>query len=179
MLEQTIEFMVLETKSVVSNSAVHLGLFIRNHWVAVLVVLAITHLLRRYFNHGLNKYPGPFFAKFTDLWRLVDVRKGRADITHVRLHQEHGDVVRLGPNVLSFANPEAVKTIYGLKKGFTKVISVLRDMSMGRLADSCESQGSILFKLRCFVASDYGLCLQLRMKRSMLNLSDVLTRHSQ
>jgi hypothetical protein len=94
-----------------------------NNWLLALSVLVIGYLLSNYFNHGLNKYPGPFLAKFTNWWRFLDVYGRRPDITHLKLHREHGDVVRLGPNSLSFANPRALKTIYGLNKGFTKVRS--------------------------------------------------------
>ena len=41
--------------------------------------------------------------------------------TTLKLHREHGDIVRLGPNMLSFGDPKALKVIYGLNKGFIKV----------------------------------------------------------
>ncbi|KAK6371295.1 hypothetical protein LTS17_009026 [Exophiala oligosperma] len=93
---------------------------IANNWPIALSILLVGYLLSNYFNHGLNKYPGPFLAKFTNWWRFFDVYGRRPDITHLKLHRELGDVVRLGPNSLSFANPKALKTIYGLNKGFTK-----------------------------------------------------------
>ncbi|EXJ89042.1 hypothetical protein A1O3_02106 [Capronia epimyces CBS 606.96] len=93
---------------------------IAQHWPIALAVLVASLLLRNYFYHGLNQYPGPVLARYTDWWRFFDVCGRRPDITHLRLHRQHGDVVRLGPNVLSFANPKALKTIYGLNKGFTK-----------------------------------------------------------
>ncbi|KAK7750744.1 hypothetical protein SLS62_007295 [Diatrype stigma] len=51
---------------------------------------------------------------------LWDVYGQRPELTHQRLHAKYGDVVRLGPNTLSFADPKALKTIYGLNKGFLK-----------------------------------------------------------
>jgi hypothetical protein len=87
----------------------------------LLPILLIVYLLRQYFWGGLNRYPGPFLAKFTNLWRYLDARGRRPEVTHMRLHRKHGDVVRLGPNVLSFGNPNALKVIYGLNKGFVKV----------------------------------------------------------
>ncbi|PGH05230.1 hypothetical protein AJ79_06841 [Helicocarpus griseus UAMH5409] len=75
---------------------------------------------KNYYNHGLDRFPGPFLARLTDLWRLIDVYGRRPDITHIKLHKQHGDVVRLGPNTLSFANPKALRAIYGLNKGYTK-----------------------------------------------------------
>ncbi|RYO73661.1 hypothetical protein DL764_010439 [Monosporascus ibericus] len=44
-----------------------------------------------------------------------------ASTSILRLHAKYGDVVRLGPNTLSFADPKALKSIYGLNKGFVKV----------------------------------------------------------
>lgn len=90
-------------------------------WPIVLTVLIVAYLTKNRYHNGLNKYPGPFLASLTDWWRFWDVYKRRPDITHLKLHRELGDVVRLGPNTLSFANPAALKTIYGLNKGFIKV----------------------------------------------------------
>ncbi|KAL8676102.1 MAG: hypothetical protein Q9186_007345 [Xanthomendoza sp. 1 TL-2023] len=90
------------------------------HWVAVLLLFLIAYLGKNHSNHGLQKYPGPFLASITDWWRLFDVLGRRPDVTHIRLHKQHGDIVRLGPNMLSFANPAALGTIYGLNKGFIK-----------------------------------------------------------
>jgi hypothetical protein len=46
-----------------------------------------------------------------------------SELTHIALHRKHGDIVRPGPNTLSFSNPNAMKSIYGLNKGFVKVSS--------------------------------------------------------
>lgn len=91
------------------------------HWPTVLAVSVVVYLLRNRYHNGLNKYPGPFLASFTDWWRFWDVYGRRTEVTHQILHKKYGEVVRLGPNMLSFANPEALKTIYGLNKGFIKV----------------------------------------------------------
>ena len=96
-------------------------LFIMAYWPACTLVLLSAYLTANHLNHGLNQYPGPFFASLTDWWRFFDVFGRRPDITHIKLHRQHGDVVRLGPNTLSFADPAAIKQIYGLNKGFIKV----------------------------------------------------------
>ncbi|KAI9640598.1 hypothetical protein NHQ30_010897 [Ciborinia camelliae] len=90
------------------------------NWLPILIVGIAIYLASNHFNRGLNKYPGPALASFTDWWRFYDVYKRRPEVTHQRLHAKHGDVVRLGPNTLSFADPKALKTIYGLNKGFVK-----------------------------------------------------------
>jgi len=94
---------------------------LKAHWPMAIVIAIIAYLASNYFHNGLNKYPGPVLASLTDWWRFWVVYKRRPDITHYKLHSELGDIVRLGPNCLSFSNPKAIKTIYGLNKGFTKV----------------------------------------------------------
>lgn len=97
------------------------------HWIVVLVTFTTAYLARNRYYHGLNKFPGPFAASLTDWWRFWDVWSTyRPDITQRALHGKHGDIVRIGPNDLIFANPEAVKTIYGLGKPFQKVCDPLR-----------------------------------------------------
>lgn len=90
------------------------------HYILVLTSIFTLYFLRNYFYNGLNKYPGPTLAAFTDWWRFWDVYGQNSEKTHLALHAKHGDVVRLGPNSLSFADPAALKTIYGLNKGFVK-----------------------------------------------------------
>ena len=97
-----------------------LGFFLA-HWPLALLLVIAAWLTTNRYNHGLNKYHGPFLASLTDWWRFFDVYGRRPDITHNSLHRQYGDIVRLGPNALSFADPKAIKTIYGLNKGFTKV----------------------------------------------------------
>lgn len=96
-------------------------LTVKDYWQLILPVVLVAYLARNYLNKGLSKYPGPFLANFTDGWRFIDVYNRRPDITQLALHRKHGEVVRLGPNTLSFSDPAAIKTIYGLNKGFVKV----------------------------------------------------------
>lgn len=93
------------------------------HWVLVFASLTVAWLVKNRYQHGLNKYPGPFLASLTDWWRFWDVYGQRPEVTLQKLHAKHGDIVRLGPNVLSFADPAVLKSIYGLSKGYVKVCS--------------------------------------------------------
>lgn len=113
-------------------------LLLAKHWLLLAAFLLFSYLARNHFNHGLQKYPGPFFASLTDWWRFWNVWGRRPDITQIRLHKENGDVVRLGPNALSFANPKALKDIYGLNKGFIKVSEVTQRLIIK--ADAHESE---------------------------------------
>jgi len=94
---------------------------LKDNWPIALGLVVVAYLASGYFHHGLNKYPGPFLANFTNWWRFFVVYGRRPDVTHLNLHRQHGDVVRLGPNTLDFSSPSALKTIYGLNKGMIKV----------------------------------------------------------
>ncbi|KAK4160016.1 putative cytochrome P450 pisatin demethylase [Cladorrhinum sp. PSN259] len=90
------------------------------HWPLVVSTVVVVWLVRNRYHNGLNKYPGPFLASLTDWWRFFDVYRRRPERTHIELHRKYGPVVRLGPNTLSFSDPDSLKTIYGLNKGFIK-----------------------------------------------------------
>ncbi|KAK4128103.1 cytochrome P450-like protein [Parathielavia appendiculata] len=90
------------------------------HWLPIVLAVVLAWLVRNRYHNGLNKYPGPFLASLTDWWRFFDVYGRRPERSHIALHRKYGPVVRLGPNTLSFADPEALRTIYGLNKGFIK-----------------------------------------------------------
>lgn len=48
----------------------------------------------------LSPFPGPFWARFTDLWHVAVVTIGQEHTTIYALHEKYGPVVRLGPNKL-------------------------------------------------------------------------------
>ncbi|KAK1466630.1 pisatin demethylase [Colletotrichum cuscutae] len=90
--------------------------------ILIVGILAI-HLVRNFVRRGVSKIPGPFLAKISNIWRFVDVARGRAHETHIKLHARYGQYVRLGPNLVSVQNLEAMKIIYGANKGYRKVSS--------------------------------------------------------
>ncbi|KAJ6121080.1 hypothetical protein N7523_005360 [Penicillium sp. IBT 18751x] len=98
----------------------HILRILSQHWLLVSGATLLLWLAKNRYQNGLNKYPGPFLASVTDWWRFFDVYGRRPEITHRALHKKYGDVVRLGPNTLSFSDPSALKSIYGLNKGFVK-----------------------------------------------------------
>ena len=100
------------------ETAVHYGP------ITLLSCLVVFLAYNKYY-HGLHIYPGPRLAAYTNWWRFYDAAQRSSQVTMINLHKKHGDVVRLGPNVLSFADPAAVKEIYGLNKGYTKVANVV------------------------------------------------------
>ena len=93
------------------------------YWPTLLVVGLVVHLIHNKFYKGFNKYPGPTLAAYTNWWRFFENWTRKTEKRHIDLHRKYGDVVRLGPNALSFADPRAIKVIYGLNKGMVKSVS--------------------------------------------------------
>ena len=86
-----------------------------------LSILLLIFLIYPGFRPRLRSIPGPFFARFTNIWRLLETWKGHHHITLIGLHRQHGSVVRIGPNALSISSPNAIESIYGVKVEFVKV----------------------------------------------------------
>lgn len=70
--------------------------------------------------HSFRDIPGPFWASVSRLWLAAGVLSGKAEHTQRALHRRYGPLVRIAPNEISVADPEAVKIIYSIKTGFTK-----------------------------------------------------------
>ena len=87
----------------------------------------------------LRKIPGPVWAKCSNLWRFIDTWRGSHEVNIVKLHDNYGSAVRVGPNVVSIADPDAIDKIYGSKTDFSKV--------GGHRA--CEFYGLLLYDFPC------------------------------
>lgn len=62
--------------------------------------------------HPLARVPGPFLASFSRLWIWKHAREGQMHELQTKLHQKHGNLVRIAPNELSCSDPAAIKEIY-------------------------------------------------------------------
>jgi hypothetical protein len=71
--------------------------------------------------HPLAKYPGPFLASLTNFWKAYTMAQGQMEHVIRKLHEEHGAIVRIGPNDLVISHPDAVKQIYLAGSAFQKV----------------------------------------------------------
>lgn len=83
--------------------------------------VAVLHILQTAYRKGIRNVPGPWVAKFSILYRLSLVIKGRAPEEYGALHAKYGDVVRVGPNHVSLNDPAAVPQVYGISSKFGKV----------------------------------------------------------
>ncbi|KAI1087236.1 putative benzoate 4-monooxygenase cytochrome P450 [Rostrohypoxylon terebratum] len=68
----------------------------------------------------LRHIPGPFPACITNFQRVGWVKTKRAHLILQDMHKKYGEVVRIGPNMVSFSNPELIPTIYPARSGFPK-----------------------------------------------------------
>lgn len=84
-------------------------------------VFLITQYVLAYLQSPLKNIPGPFLAKFSNVWRFFNHYRQTHIETQRELHAQHGDIVRLGPNTVSLADPSLIKTIYNTRGTFLKV----------------------------------------------------------
>ncbi|KAG7008551.1 hypothetical protein G7Y79_00005g016920 [Physcia stellaris] len=80
-------------------------------WISFHFLLCIYNI----FIHPLRHYPGPPLGAATQLLNVYHIIKGDNCKYLCSLHNKYGDVVRTGPNELSFLTASAMKTIYGGK----------------------------------------------------------------
>ncbi len=81
-----------------------------------IVPLAAASILYRLFLHPLRAVPGPKLWAASSIPYLLAWVSGRAPFIIHDLHRTYGDVVRIGPNRLSFTHPDAWQEIRGHRK---------------------------------------------------------------
>lgn len=69
----------------------------------------------------LKAFPGPFAAKFTDLFRSFLTSQGDVDVKIRQWHQKWGNAVRIGPNAISLSDSDHIKAVYTTKNPWRKV----------------------------------------------------------
>ncbi|TID07058.1 Isotrichodermin C-15 hydroxylase [Colletotrichum higginsianum] len=92
------------------------GWMLKNDLLAYGGVLAIVCplllALYNYYFHPIAHVRGPFIASISPIWLIRSVSGHRLNNDIERVHAKYGPVVRIGPNELSFATEEALKTIH-------------------------------------------------------------------
>ncbi|KAJ7719960.1 benzoate para-hydroxylase [Mycena metata] len=76
----------------------------------VLVSCGLRYISRR---QSLPRIPGPFLARWTNLWLAFHAHRGRRYIVVHKAHQRYGVFVRIGPNHVSISSPDALSVVYG------------------------------------------------------------------
>lgn len=93
-----------------------------DHWFLAPVLLLSLHFLYNRYGRGISRFPGPFLSSVTDLWQVYLAADYNRHFL-VDLHAKYGDIVRVAPGKISFANPAAIKDMLGPGTDFRKVKS--------------------------------------------------------
>lgn len=122
MLGHNLELHLQSFLSAVPLSSASAILFVTSTIIAVILSRLLYNLLQP----GLVGIPGPFAAKFTDLWRLYKIWQWRFKEDLPSLHEAYNSpLIRVGPKMVSCSDPRAVEVIYGFHTGFKKVSLVI------------------------------------------------------
>jgi hypothetical protein len=70
--------------------------------------------------HPLSKVPGPFWPSVTRLWLTYAVSRGDLDVVQRELHRRYGPLVRIAPDEVACADPEAIRKIYSTTSPLNK-----------------------------------------------------------
>ncbi|KAL8931425.1 MAG: hypothetical protein Q9216_007204 [Gyalolechia sp. 2 TL-2023] len=79
---------------------------------ALLLLPLIFYILPYLRNRSIRNVPGPFAARFSNLWLLYQARRGRRYLAVDAAHKKYGTLVRIQPDHVSVADPEAIPIIY-------------------------------------------------------------------
>lgn len=86
-----------------------------------ILFLPILYYLLPYLRaHQLRSIPSPFPAAFTNLWLLLQARRGKRYLSVHHAHEKYGTLVRIQPHHVSIADADAIPHIYGHGNGFLK-----------------------------------------------------------
>lgn len=93
---------------------------LKGHWVLVLLLAIIAHLVLNYVKRRLWGVPGPWLRRVSSLPRIISVYNNKSHDEDIQLHRKYGKIVRLAPNLLSIADPAEINQIYGIGTNFYK-----------------------------------------------------------
>lgn len=111
-----------------------------------------------------SRIPGPFIARFTDLWRLLSVYRRLPHEVQNQLHKQYrgkSDLIRLGPNAVSVSGPGYIQQIYAIDKKLPKsgFYATFQNVVNGRRAASlvAVTDEAVHARMKRLVANAYAL----------------------
>ncbi|KAH7091937.1 cytochrome P450 monooxygenase-like protein [Paraphoma chrysanthemicola] len=101
---------------------------------ATAIAYAVYSVIYNVYFHPLAKFPGPPVAKTTIYWKAYVECVQQRSFCHVlvELHKQYGSVVRVAPNELHFANPQAYHDIYNNKNRWDKEARLYKSFNEDR-----------------------------------------------
>jgi benzoate 4-monooxygenase len=91
-------------------------------WLATaLVSVVLVHVVPYLWDaNRMRQYPGPFWAKFSHVWLgYISSQGHRSEVIH-ELHKKYGPYVRIAPDQVSIADPDALQIVYAHGNGALK-----------------------------------------------------------
>ena len=107
----------------VSHTRVVLGsvvAFTAAHWIVLSIGALVVRALYKRYASPLRHYPGPILASFSRLWKVLSTMSGKTHLQHIELHRKYGPIVRIAPDEVSVASPEAARNLLSAGKRFHK-----------------------------------------------------------
>ncbi|PNS17594.1 Isotrichodermin C-15 hydroxylase [Sphaceloma murrayae] len=83
---------------------------------ALPLVYGIYTVIYNLFFHPLRSYPGPLLNRASQIPFALMLMRGKPSWEVMELHKKYGDVVRIGPGELAYADPQAWKDMMGHRK---------------------------------------------------------------
>jgi cytochrome P450 len=80
--------------------------------MAQAVCYVIAHAVYNVFFHPLSRFPGPLLHRAARLAYVYRYFRGTFTFDVLEMHQRYGDIVRVAPDELSFAHPDAWSDIH-------------------------------------------------------------------
>ncbi|KAF1956096.1 cytochrome P450 [Byssothecium circinans] len=121
------------------------------------------------FFHPLRNVPGPFLAKFTELWRTRRYFLGQWHDDIVELHREYGPVVRIAPNETKWYN---VWDMPGASKGVSLGTSSTLRTTLTRTKFFAATDVKVHAFLRKRVSNAYTMSTILNLEPQIQALAD-------
>jgi hypothetical protein len=82
-------------------------LSIKMLWL-LLLAFPVCYATYQWYFHPLAKFPGPFWAKISPLWRAYHLVVGDTPTLLVDLHNKYGPVIRIAPNELDVNDADVI-----------------------------------------------------------------------
>lgn len=94
--------------------------FLISWWFVIIPGAVVLRALYRKYASPLRKYPGPWLASMTRLWKVISVASTHTHLDHIELHKKYGPIVRIAPDELSLSSPEAARSLLSAGKHIYK-----------------------------------------------------------
>lgn len=94
--------------------------FLLSWWYVIIPSVIVTRALYKKYASPLRHYPGPWLASCSRLWKVLSTASTHTHLDHIALHEKYGPIVRIAPDELSLASPEAARTLLSAGKRFYK-----------------------------------------------------------